>query len=228
VRLRSGRSEEAAALAREATLAEPLRPLPRELLAEALEAGGDLAGALEAAAGAAALAAADGESWALLGRLRALAGLREGALEAFREGVRRDPWSFECVRRAAMLEGALGDLEGALSTARRYLEETGARAAEVVPVLPSVGPEAAPSAPPPATLLGFPSELAYREALRRRGPRRSHVVAAARYQARLLAARALLALGREAEAAEESARAPGEVEGVSRILLLEAGLDLGE
>jgi len=227
-RLRAGDAPGAAEDARAAIRAEPTRLLPRELLAEALEAAGDAPGALAAAREAAALPSADGPAWALVGRLEAVRGDTAAALAAFEAGARADAWAFDACRRAAVLRMSRGGFTDALALLERFLAETAARAADVIAVQPSVGPDAVPGAPPPATAASFSSELAFREALRRDGARRSHVLAAARYEARILTAHALVGLGREDEAVQAVEAAPTEVEGVSRILLMEAGLDLGE
>lgn len=227
VRLRAGAAVEAAALARRAADLEPGRSLAIELLSEALEAAGDAAAAEEAARRALAAPGADGDTHALLARLLARRGDIDAALDALETGFGADPWSFECCRRAAILRIARGAADRALDLVGRYLATTEERRPEVIAVAPTVGPEAVPGAPPPATVASFPSELEFRESLRRAGARRSHVVAAARYQARILAGDALRALGRTDEAERSYEAAPREIEGVSRVLLLEAGLEVG-
>jgi tetratricopeptide (TPR) repeat protein len=228
IRLRAGRFDEAAELARRAAAAEPARTLARELLADALEQAGDAGGAEDAIREAIEAGRADGDTHARHARLLALRGDLAGALGALERGLAADPWSFECCRRAAILRIAHGEAERALALLEGYLAGTDARRAEAIPVVPSVGPDAPPGAPPPATVASYPSELEYREELRRISGRRSHVLAANRYQARILIGDALRSLGRVADAQAAYDAAPHEIAGVSPVLLAEAGLELAE
>jgi tetratricopeptide (TPR) repeat protein len=214
--LREGRAAEAAALLGPAVAREPGRVALLDLLAQALEAAGDLEAAVRAARRAVAAAPAEGGRYAALGRLLARAGDTEGAVAAFEDGFERDAFAFECCRRAAVVRIAGRRAERAVELLRRYLARTARAGPEILPV---------DAAARPATAADFPSGLAFVEALRPVEERRAHIVAANRYHARILLGDALRSLGLEDEAIAQHRAAPGELGGLPDALLADGGVE---